>query len=180
MPGGEQTLGRKPSCGILRCGCGARGAAVVGWTGLDGRVSLLRVLLIGFDYQQTIHEIRWKNCQRYCHAVLMINETNYTYSNPNPIRCCQALCESQAACRWLATLRWTCRHCRPMNVIPHTGPFQETKESSKIWLYLDESLISNFNTRTTVCVNWRKYNLQSSHLQSYLSQKSEKFQQLFI
>jgi len=61
-------------CGILWCGRRTRGA-MVGVVDLDGRALRPRLLLIGFGYHQTKGEIPWKDCQRYCHALLMINET---------------------------------------------------------------------------------------------------------
>jgi len=42
----------------------------VGWTGLDGCTSRLKLLLVGFEYQQTKWKIPWKNCQLCCHAML--------------------------------------------------------------------------------------------------------------
>jgi len=42
--------------------------------GWRGQALPLRLLLIGFEYQQTKREIPFKICQRHCHAMLTINE----------------------------------------------------------------------------------------------------------
>ena len=57
--------------GILWCGRGAGGAKA----GLDGCVSRLKLLLAGFECQQTRRKIHSEKCQRYLHAVLIVNKT---------------------------------------------------------------------------------------------------------